>query len=227
MASSSVVTTQISNQLGTTDWKKSIPSLSLGNSLSLSLSLCNLNLNKNLAGKQFLSLSAPQKSGLNYKSLRVNGLFGGKKENGEKGDDAPSKAGILGNMQNLYETVKKAQMVVQVEAVRVQKELAAAEFDGYCEVPFQFPQRTFDALHSSQLYGVSLYHATLSGNQQPVRIEITEAAMELGAEKLSLLVNEAYKDAHQKSVQAMKERMSDLAQSLGMPQGLSEGLKQQ
>ena len=197
MASSSVVTTQISNQLGTTDWKKSIPSLSLG----------NLNLNKNLAGKQFLSLSAPQKSGLNYKSLRVNGLFGGKKENGEKGDDAPSKAGILGNMQNLYETVKKAQMVVQVEAVKVQKELAAAEFDGYCEG--------------------ELIKATLSGNQQPIRIEITEAAMELGAEKLSFLVNEAYKDAHQKSVQAMKERMSDLAQSLGMPQGLSEGLKQQ
>lgn len=35
------------------------------------------------------------------------------------------QAGVLGNMQNLYETVKKAQMVVQVEAVRVQKELAA------------------------------------------------------------------------------------------------------
>ena len=31
-------------------------------------------------------------------------------------------------MQNLYETVKKAQMVVQVEAVRVQKELAAYGF---------------------------------------------------------------------------------------------------
>ena len=30
----------------------------------------------------------------------------------------------MGNLQNLYETVKKAQMVVQVEAVRVQKELA-------------------------------------------------------------------------------------------------------
>ncbi len=28
-------------------------------------------------------------------------------------------------MQNLYEIVKKAQMVVKVEAVRVQKELAA------------------------------------------------------------------------------------------------------
>ncbi|XP_043707756.1 nucleoid-associated protein At2g24020, chloroplastic-like [Telopea speciosissima] len=114
-------------------------------------------------------------------------------------------AGILGNMQNLYETVKTAQMVVQVEAVRVQKELAAAEFDGYCE---------------GQLIKV-----TLSGNQQPLRIEITEAAMELGPEKLSLLVTEAYKDAHQKSVLAMKDRMSNLAQSLGMPQGLSEGLK--
>ncbi|XP_022869214.1 nucleoid-associated protein At4g30620, chloroplastic-like isoform X2 [Olea europaea var. sylvestris] len=139
------------------------------------------------------------------RSLRVHGLFGGKKDNNDKSDDGSSKAGILGNMHNLYETVKKAQTVVQVEAVRVQKELAAAEFDGYC--------------------GGELIKATLSGNQQPVRIEITEAAMELGPEKLSLLVNEAYKDAHQKSVLAMKERMSNLAQSLGMPQGLSEGLK--
>lgn len=38
------------------------------------------------------------------------------------------QAGIFGNMQNLYDTVKKAQMVVQVEAVRVQKELAAYVF---------------------------------------------------------------------------------------------------
>ncbi|EOY29523.1 hypothetical protein QUC31_020751 [Theobroma cacao] len=197
MASTSAVTAQILNLHEATDWKKPIPS---------SLALGNLNFSTNLAGKQFLSSSGRRKSGRSYKSLRVYGLFGGKKENGEKGDDAPSKAGILGNMQNLYETVKKAQMVVQVEAVRVQKELAAAEFDGYCEG--------------------ELIKATLSGNQQPVRIEITEAAMELGPEKLSELVNEAYKDAHQKSVQAMKERMSDLAQSLGMPQGLGEGLKQ-
>lgn len=60
-------------------------------------------------------------------------LFGGKKDKDENGEEAPSKAGIFGNMQNLYETVKKAQMVVQVEAVRVQKELAATEIDGYCE----------------------------------------------------------------------------------------------
>ncbi|XP_031249605.1 nucleoid-associated protein At4g30620, chloroplastic [Pistacia vera] len=192
MASTSSVTAQISNL----QWKK--PFLS-------SLSPSNLSSSGNLAGKEVCSWSCRQTPGHNLRSLRVNGLFGGKKDNNDNSDDAPSKAGILGNMQNLYETVKKAQMVVQVEAVRVQKELAAAEFDGYCEG--------------------ELIKVTLSGNQQPVRTEITEAAMELGPEKLSLLVTEAYKDAHQKSVQAMKERMGDLAQSLGMPQGLSEGLK--
>ncbi|KAK6927649.1 Nucleoid-associated protein YbaB/EbfC family [Dillenia turbinata] len=145
------------------------------------------------------------KAGRKTRSLQVCALFGGKKDSNEKSEDSSSKAGILGNMQNLYETVKKAQMVVQVEAVRVQKELAAAEFDGYCEG--------------------ELVKVTLSGNQQPVRTDITEAAMELGAEKLSLLVTEAYKDAHQKSVQAMKERMNNLAQSLGMPPGLNDGFK--
>ncbi|KAH7671837.1 Nucleoid-associated protein YbaB/EbfC family protein [Dioscorea alata] len=92
------------------------------------------------------------------RSFQIYGLFGGKKEKNENSDDTSSKAGFLGNMQNLYETVKKAQMVVQVEAVRVQKELAAAEFDGYCEG--------------------ELIKVTLSGNQQPIRTEITEAAME-------------------------------------------------
>ncbi|KAK9275687.1 hypothetical protein L1049_022954 [Liquidambar formosana] len=193
MASTSAVTSQIPKQHGLNDWKKPTPS---------SFSFCKLNLN---VSTQSLAKSGCLKIGRSRRSLRIHGLFGGKKENNEKSDEAPSKAGIFGNMQNLYETVKKAQMVVQVEAVRVQKELAAAEFDGYCEG--------------------ELIKVTLSGNQQPVRTEITEAAMELGPEKLSLLVTEAYKDAHQKSVQAMKERMSDLAQSLGMPQG-GEGFKQ-
>ncbi|CAI8584026.1 unnamed protein product [Vicia faba] len=145
------------------------------------------------------------KVGNGQRCVRLYGLFGGRKDSDDKSDDEPSKAGILGNMQNLFETVKKAQMVVQVEAVRVQKELAVAEFDGYCEG--------------------ELVKVTLTGNQQPLRTEITEAAMELGSEKLSLLITEAYKEAHQKSVQAMKERMNDLAQSLGMPPGLGEGLK--
>lgn len=39
-------------------------------------------------------------------------------------------------MQNLYETVKKAQMVVQVEAVRVQKELAAYNTINFIVITF-------------------------------------------------------------------------------------------
>ncbi|KAK8936805.1 hypothetical protein KSP39_PZI011868 [Platanthera zijinensis] len=196
MASASVVAGQVSHILyARTPECSSFPSPSLCNGLSI----------KNTASiDRALSWSYIKKT--HRRSLQTYGLFGGKKDKGEGADDAPSKAGILGNMQNLYETVKKAQMVVQVEAVRVQKELAAEEFDGYCEG--------------------ELIKVTLSGNQLPVRTEITEAAMELGAEKLSLLVTEAYKDAHQKSILALKDRMSNLAQSLGMPPGLSEGFKQ-
>ncbi|KAJ8500061.1 hypothetical protein OPV22_010613 [Ensete ventricosum] len=190
MASTSAVGGHMSNVLRAAAWKPSV------------FASPSHRLNANCAP----CLSWPSSREHKTRSLRVYGLFGGKKDKSENADDAPSKAGILGNMQNLYETVKKAQMVVQVEAVRVQKELEAAEFDGYCEG--------------------ELIKATLSGNQQPIRIEITEAAVELGPEKLSVLVTEAYKDAHQKSVQAMKERMSNLAQSLGMPPGLNEGLKQ-
>lgn len=57
------------------------------------------------------------------KTFRVHSLFGGNKEKSDNGNDG-SKPGIFGNMQNLYDTVKKAQSVVQVEAVKVQKELA-------------------------------------------------------------------------------------------------------
>ncbi|CAA7033139.1 unnamed protein product [Microthlaspi erraticum] len=180
----------------TTDFSKSLPSPFLHG---------NARLNSQRGTRQNIIMTWPKQTSSKScnRSLRVNGLFGGgKKDNTE---DGQSKAGIFGNMQNMYETVKKAQMVVQVEAVKVQKELAAAEFDGYCEG--------------------ELVKVTLSGNQQPIRTDITDAAMELGSEKLSQLVTAAYKDAHAKSVVAMKERMSDLAQSLGMPPGLSEGLK--
>ena len=39
-----------------------------------------------------------------------------------------------------------------------------------------------------------------------------------GAERLGLLVTEAYAAAHAKSVQAMRDRMRGLASSLGIPQ---------
>jgi DNA-binding protein YbaB len=50
-----------------------------------------------------------------------------------------------------------------------------------------------------------------------------DVMMSCSLQKLSILVNDAYKDAHTKSVTAMKERMKNLAESLGMPPGLSGG----
>ncbi|XP_024389452.1 nucleoid-associated protein At4g30620, chloroplastic [Physcomitrium patens] len=140
--------------------------------------------------------------------LSITSLWGGNKDQNpadtNKKGGMGNMLGALGNMQNLYDTVKKAQQVVQVEAAKVQKELAAAEFDGYCDE--------------------ELVKATLTGNQEPVRIEITEIALEKGPEALSAMVTQAYKDAHTKSVAAMKDRMKNLAESIGMPPGMGGGM---
>lgn len=50
-----------------------------------------LNPNANQVGMWALSQSGCEKLVPNRRSLRVWGLFGGKKENNEKSDDAPSK----------------------------------------------------------------------------------------------------------------------------------------
>jgi DNA-binding YbaB/EbfC family protein len=122
-------------------------------------------------------------------------LFGGgNKEGGEGGGGFPG----LGNMGNLMENIKKAQAMVQVEAAKVQQELAEAEFDGY----------------SSD----ETVRVIMSGNQEPKSIDITEEAYSQGAERLTVLVTEAMKDAHSKSVAGMKARMSQLASNLGLPQ---------
>ncbi|KAK9118772.1 hypothetical protein Scep_016865 [Stephania cephalantha] len=52
---------------------------------------------------------------------------------------------IFGNMQNMYETVKKAQMVVQVEAVRVRKNLLCVRIIGpYAIFLLDVDDATFD-----------------------------------------------------------------------------------
>ena len=42
--------------------------------------------------------------------------------------------------------------------------------------------------------------------------------MDQGADRLGQLVTEAYADAHERSVQAMKDRMRSMASQLGIPQ---------
>lgn len=41
-------------------------------------------------------------------------------------------------------------------------------------------------------------------------------------QRLAELVNEAYKDAHSRSIAAMKERMRALAQQMGLPGGAGQ-----
>lgn len=100
-------------------------------------------------------------------------------------------------MKNLMESVKKAQQLVQVETAKVQEELASTEFDGYDED--------------------ETVRVVLSGNQSPISVDITKEGMEVGSEELSRRVTVAMKEAHQKSVQGMREKMQDLARNLGIP----------
>ena len=104
----------------------------------------------------------------------------------------------FGNMGNFMKQLQEAQQVMQVEAVKVQKEMQEAEFEGF----------------SSD----ETVRVVLSGNQEAKGCDITQAAYSQGAEALGELITEAYKDAHDKSVKAMKDRMKNLASSLGLPQ---------
>lgn len=99
-------------------------------------------------------------------------------------------------MGDLMANVKRAQELVKVEGAKVQEELAAAEFEGFS--------------------ADETVRVVVSGNQLPVTVDITEEALAQGAEKLSDMVTEAMKEAHARSVDAMKERMAGLASSLGL-----------
>ncbi|KAK9816672.1 hypothetical protein WJX72_003541 [[Myrmecia] bisecta] len=116
-------------------------------------------------------------------------LFGGKGEGG---------GNPFGNMGALMENVKKAQQLVQVEAAKLQEELAVAEFEGFSED--------------------ETVKVVMSGNQEPRSVDITQVAMDDGPEELSKRVTEAMKDAHAKSVEGMKLKMKGLASSLGINQ---------
>jgi len=122
------------------------------------------------------------------KGLQCNALFGGNKKEGGGGP---------GGFMNMMEGLKKAQEVLQKEAAVIQKEMAESQYDGYSDD--------------------ELVKVTLSGNQEPISAEITEAAVELGADRLSELVTQAYKEAFKKSQAAAQGRMKEMAGRLGVP----------
>eukprot|EP00892_Ulva_mutabilis_P001919 jgi/Ulvmu1/11728/UM008_0141.1 len=128
------------------------------------------------------------------KTVQVKALLGG------GGDGKKGPLGGLGDMGNIMENMKKAQSMVQTEAARIQEELAATEFDGYDE------EETVKMV--------------FLGNQAPVKCELTKAAMECEQAELEGRIQEAMKDAHEKSVEGMRSKMSELAKKLGLPENM-------
>lgn len=102
----------------------------------------------------------------------------------------------LGKMKELTEAFKKAQQVQQ-GAKQLQEELEQMEIEG----------------KSSD----DLVKVILSGNQEPRRVEIAEAALAQGAEALSTSVANAMKDAYDKSTETMRARMEELTSGLNLP----------
>jgi len=102
----------------------------------------------------------------------------------------------LGKMKELAEAFKKAQEVQQ-GAKQLQEELEQMEIEG-----------------SSADGSVKV---VLSGNQEPLRVEISEQAIAQGSAALSDTVTAAMKDAYEKSTATMRERMEELTSGLNLP----------
>lgn len=102
----------------------------------------------------------------------------------------------LGKMKELAEAVKKAQQV-QANAQQLQEELEQMEIEGQA--------------------GDGLVRVTLSGSQEPRRVEIAPQALAEGEELLSDLVLAAMRDAYLKSTEIMRSRMESLTEGLNIP----------
>lgn len=102
----------------------------------------------------------------------------------------------LGKMKELAEAMKKAQQV-QEGAKQLQEDLEKMEIEGEA--------------------GGGVVKVVMSGNQEPLRVEITQAAYDEGVEVLSDLVSAAMKDAYLKSTTTMRERMEELTDGLNIP----------
>jgi nucleoid-associated protein EbfC len=102
----------------------------------------------------------------------------------------------LGKMKELTEAFKKAQQV-QEGAKKLQEELEMMEIEGEA--------------------GGGMVKVILSGNQEPLRVEISPDVLGEGAEVLSDLVTAAMKDAYNKSTATMRGKMEALTEGLNIP----------
>ena len=102
----------------------------------------------------------------------------------------------LGKMKELKEAFQKAQQV-QEGAKKLQEELEQMVIEGTA--------------------GGGMVKVSLSGNQEPRDVVISEEAMGEGADVLSDLVKAAMVDAYKKSTATMQARMEELTGGLSLP----------
>ena len=101
----------------------------------------------------------------------------------------------LPNFGQITEAFKKAQQIQQ-DAQKLQEELDSMEIEGSNE-----DQRVI---------------VFLSGNQQPLRIQIDDSLLKENKEIIETAIIEAMTTAHEKSTTNMKNRMQDLTGGLNL-----------
>ena len=102
----------------------------------------------------------------------------------------------LGKIKELQEAFQKAQQV-QEGAKVLQEELEAMEISGKS--------------------GDGFVTVVMSGNQEPLGIQIDPAALEKGAESVEASVTEAMKSAYAESTETMRSKMEELTSGLNLP----------
>ena len=101
----------------------------------------------------------------------------------------------LPNFGQLTEALRKAQQI-QKDAQKLQEELEALELQG------------------SSLNGKAI--VWLSGNQEPIRVQIDPSLLQEGHEAAESSILEALKAAYENSTTTMKNKMEDLTGGLNL-----------
>ena len=99
----------------------------------------------------------------------------------------------LPNFGQLTEAFKKAKQIQQ-DAQKIQEELENMEIEGKSEDDM-----------------VSVW---ISGNQQPIRVEVSDKILQSNKETIENNILEAIQKAHESSTKTMKDRMNDLTGGL-------------
>ena len=99
----------------------------------------------------------------------------------------------LPNFGQITEAFKKAKQIQQ-DAQKLQEELEEMEIEGKSEN--------------------ELIKVWISGNQQPIRVEVSENILKSDIKTIESSILEAIKTEHEKSTSTMKDKMNDLTGGL-------------